>query len=323
MKAIRIHRFGGPDVLQLEDVPRPVPAADEILIKVYASGVNPVDWVAREGGNDLLRPYLQLPLIPGWDVAGVIEEVGDAVTGFRVGDAVYGVPNFPGDGSYAEYCAAKAGQFARKPQRLGFLEAAGVPLAGTTAWTGLFGLGNLQAGQRVLIQGASGGVGSFAVQFAKAKGAYVIGVASTGNIGYLKELGADAAIDYKTQRFEDFVHDVDLVFDAAPHRENGERLRSVAVLRHGGMLVSTNADLPFDDAVNAALAAKGATGGQVFAQARQDWLEEMAQLIDDGRVRVTVSGVYPLAEAAAAHRESETWHVRGKLLLEIHPDTSA
>jgi NADPH:quinone reductase-like Zn-dependent oxidoreductase len=146
-------------VLQLEDVARPVPAPDEILVQVQASGVNPVDWGVREGGNDVLRPFLTLPLTLGWDAAGIVAEVGSEVTTFQKGDAVYGVPNFPGDGSYAEYCAAKARRFARKPTSLDFTAAAGVPLAGLTAWTGLFEQGKLQPGQRVLIQGASGGVG--------------------------------------------------------------------------------------------------------------------------------------------------------------------
>ncbi|WP_311182355.1 NADP-dependent oxidoreductase [Hymenobacter volaticus] len=156
MKAVRIHAFGGPEVLQVEDITRPVPAPDEILVQVYASGVNPVDWVVRQGGNDALRSFLKLPLTLGWDAAGIVEEVGSDVTGFQKGDAVYGVPNFPGDGSYAEYCAAKASQFALKPKNISFNEAAGVPLAGLTAWTGLFGHGKFQPGQRVLIKGASG-----------------------------------------------------------------------------------------------------------------------------------------------------------------------
>ena len=171
MQAVRIHAFGGPEVLQLEEVERPVPAADEILVKVYASGVNPVDWGIREGGNEQMRAFLTLPMTLGWDAAGVVEAVGSDVTDFKPGDAVYGEPNFPGNGSYAEYCAAKASRFAHKPQSLSYIKAAGVPLAGLTAWTALFEDGQLQPGQRVLIQGASGGVGGFAVQFAKAKGA--------------------------------------------------------------------------------------------------------------------------------------------------------
>ncbi|WP_201979626.1 NADP-dependent oxidoreductase [Hymenobacter rubidus] len=320
MKAVRIHAFGGPEVLQLEETARPVPAADEILVKVYASGVNPVDWVVREGGNDALRAYLTLPLTLGWDVAGVVEELGSEVTGFQQGDAVYGVPNFPGNGSYAEYCAAKASQFARKPTRLGFTEAAGVPLAALTAWTGLFGHGRLQAGQRVLIQGASGGVGSFAVQFAKAKGAYVIGTASAGNLDYVKELGADEALDYRTQPAEELVRDVDVVLEASPLRDNAARIKTVRVLKPGGIFVSVNVDFPFDEALQAALAQQPATGELAPNQPRQDWLHEIAQLIDAEQVKVVISRVYPLAQVADAHRESQTWHVQGKLVLEIRPN---
>ncbi len=317
MKAVRIHAFGGPEVLQLEDVARPVPAADEILIKVYASGVNPVDWVVREGGNDALRPYLTLPMTLGWDAAGIVEEVGSEVTTFQPGDAVYGEPNFPGDGSYAEYCAAKASQFALKPKSLGFTAAAGVPLAGLTAWTALFEQGQLRAGQRILIQGASGGVGSFAVQFAKAKGAYVIGTASAGNLEYVKQLGADEAYDYRGQPLAALVHDVDVVLEASPLRDNAERIKAVSVLKEGGIFVSVNTDFPFNEEMLAALAQKHATGELSANQPRQDWLTEMAQLIDAGQVKVFVSKVFPLAQVADAHRESATWHTRGKLVLEV------
>lgn len=317
MKAVRIHAFGGPEVLQVEDIARPVPAPDEILIKVYASGVNPADWIIREGGNDFLRPFLKLPLTLGWDAAGVVAETGSEVTTFQKGDAVYGIPNFPGDGSYAEYCVAKASQFAFKPKSIGFNEAAGVPLAGLTAWAALFEHGKLQPGQRILIHGASGGVGSFAVQFAKAKGAYVIGIASAGNLEYLKQLGADEVLDYRSQPFEELVRDVDVVFDGSPLRDNAGRLKSVAVLKEGGILVSVNLDFPFSEEVLAALAKKHATGELAANQSRRDWLTEMAQLIDEGKVKVVISQVFPLEQVAEAHRESETWHVRGKLVLEV------
>jgi len=321
MKAVRINAFGGPEVLKLEDVARPVPAPDEILVRVYASGVNPVDWVVREGGNDALRPYLTLPMTLGWDAAGTVEEIGSEVTAFQKGDAVYGVPNFPGtSGSYAEYCAAKASQFALKPASLGFNEAAGVPLAGLTAWTALFGQGKVQPGQRVFIQGASGGVGSFAVQFAKAKGAYVIGAASAGNLDYVRQLGADEVLDYRGQPFEELVRDVDVVLEASPLRDNAARLRAVAVLKPGGILVSVNVDFPFSEEVLAALARKQATGELTANQPRQDWLTEIARLIDEGTVRVFISHVFPLDQVAEAHRQSETWHVRGKLVLEVRKE---
>jgi NADPH:quinone reductase-like Zn-dependent oxidoreductase len=317
MKAVRIHEFGGPDVLKIEDVARPVPAPDEILVSVYASGVNPVDWVIRAGGNDAVRSFLTLPMILGWDVAGIVAEIGSEVTAFQKGDAVYGEPNFPGNGSYAEYCAAKASRFALKPTSIGFTAAAGVPLAGLTAWTALFEHGKLQPGQRILIQGASGGVGGFAVQFAKAKGAYVIGIASASNLDYLKQLGADEVIDYRSQPFEELVHDVDVVLEASPLRDNQERLKAVSVVKAGGMFVSVNTDLPFNDEVLAALAKKQVVGELSANQPRQEWLAEIARLIDAGDVTVFVNKVFPLEQVAEAHRESETWHVRGKLVLEV------
>ena len=320
MKAIRIKEFGGPDVMKLEEIERPIPAPDEILVKVYASGVNPTDCNIREGGNDFLRPLLKLPMTLGWDASGIVEETGSEVTEFKKGDAVYGVPNFPGDGSYAEYCVAKANQFALKPKSIGFNEAAGVPLAALTAWTGIFEYGKLQPGQRILIQGASGGVGTFAVQFAKAKGAYVIGIASTNNLEYLRQLGANEVIDYKSQRFEDLLHNIDVVFEASPHRDNNERIKSVKVLKEGGVLVSVNIDLPFNDEVKEALEKRNAKGELAANQARQDWLNEIAQLIDEGKVHVFISKVFPWEQVAEAHRESETWHVRGKLVLEIRKE---
>ncbi|GAB2529338.1 NADP-dependent oxidoreductase [Spirosoma aerophilum] len=317
MKAVRIHEFGGPEVLTLDTIERPTPAADEILVKVYASGVNPTDWAIREGGNDILKPYLTLPMTLGWDAAGVVDAIGSDVTAFREGDAVYGVPDFPGNGSYAEYCVAKASQFALKPKTISFNEAAGVPLAGLTAWTAIVKHGKLQPGQRILVQGASGGVGSFAVQFAKAMGAYVIGVASASNQDYIKQLGADEVIDYQNQTFENLVLDIDVVFEASPLRDNEERLKSVRVLRKGGILVTANIDLPFNDAVLAALASKQAKGELAVNQPRQDWLMDIARLIDEGKVKVFVSKVFPLERVAEAHRESQTWHVRGKLILEV------
>ncbi|RAJ11189.1 NADPH:quinone reductase-like Zn-dependent oxidoreductase [Chitinophaga skermanii] len=323
MKAVRIHEFGGVEVLQLEEIEHPVPQADEILIKVYASGVNPVDWVIREGGNDFLKPILKLPLTLGWDAAGIVETVGAAVTTFKKGDEVYGVPNFPGNGSYAEFVAAKANQFALKPKNISFNEAAGVPLAAMVAWTGNFELGKLKIGQRIFIRGASGGVGSFAVQFAKAKGAYVIASASTSNIEFLQQLGADEVIDYKTQAFEDLLRDIDVVFDASPLRDEGERLKNVQVLKDGGVLVSVNIDFPFSDEVKAALDAKHATGELVGGKGTfvaAEYLKEIANLIDEGNVKVIISKIFPLEQVAEAHRESESWHVRGKLIIEVRKE---
>ncbi len=320
MKAIRIQEFGGPEVMKVEDIERPVPAPDELLVKVYASGVNPVDWVIRSGNNEALKSIMKLPMTLGWDAVGIVEERGSDVTGFQKGDAVYGVPNFPGDGSYAEYVAAKATQFALKPRSLAFNEAAGVPLAALTAWTGLFAHGGMEAGQRILIQGASGSVGGFAVQFAKEKGAYVIGMASTNNVEYVRSLGADEVVDYKTQQFDEVVHDVDVVLEASPVRDNKERIRAVSVLKEGGVFVTVNTDFPFDDELTEALAKKGAKGELAPNQPRQEWLQTIARLIDEGKVKVLTGKVFPLEQVAEAHRQSATWHVRGKLILEVRKE---
>lgn len=322
MKAMRIHQFGGPEVLTLEDIDRPVPAADEILIKVFASGINPVDWVVRKGGNDFLRSFLILPMTIGWDAAGIVEETGSDVHHFTKGDAVYGVPNFPGvNGSYAEYCAAKANQFALKPKRISFNEAAGVPLVGLVACNALFELGKLEAGQRVFIHGATGGVGSLAVQMAKAKGAYVVGTASARNQDFLKQLGADEVVDYNTQKFEELYQNMDVVFDGSPLRDDNERLKCISMLKDGGIFVSVNVDFPFSDEVKDALAKKNANGELVATQVNhRKWLTEMATLIDEGKVNVHISNVYPLEEVAEAHKASETFHTRGKLVLEIQKE---
>ncbi len=321
MKAVRIHQHGGPDAMEVEEIERPAPAPDEILVKVYASGVNPVDATVRSGINEGLNAMLPLPMTPGWDMAGTVEEIGSDVTGFSKGDAVYGVPNFPGNGgSYAEYCAAKAAQCSLKPSSLSFNEAAGVSLAALTAWTGMFAHGRLEAGQRILIQGASGSVGSFAVQFAKAKGAYVIGTASTKNLDYVKSLGADEVIDYTTQKFEDVVRGVDLVLEASIVRDNSERIKSVSVLKEGGAFVSVNTDFPFNDEVLKTFAGKGIQAEQSPNQPRRDWLQEIAALIDAGKVQMLVNKVLPLERAADAHREVEKPTARGKVILEVRKE---
>ncbi|ASZ10212.1 NADP-dependent oxidoreductase [Chitinophaga pendula] len=318
MKVIRIHEFGGAEVLKLEEIERPVPAADEVLIKVYASGINPVDWVVRNG--HYATPISGLPAILGWEVAGTVEETGSHVTQFKKGNAVYGHANYPGGGCYAEFVAVKTAQLGFKPKNISFNEAGGMALAGLTAWSGIFHYGKLQAGQRILINNASGGVGSLALQFAKAKGAYVIGTSSSGNHDFLKQLGADEVIDYRTQKFEELLQDIDVVFDASPVRGNDEaRLNSVKILKQGGILVSANPDFPYSDAVQKALDAKGITAALV--QEREfDWLNDISALIEAGKVRVFISKTYPLEQAAEAQRESEAGHVRGKLVLEVRKE---
>src|SRR5579864_2585188 len=233
MKAVRIHTYGGPEVLRYEDAPRPVPAAGEVLIKIHAAAVNPVDWKVRAGHlKDMLK--YQLPLIPGWDAAGVIEDVGAGVARLKHGDEVYTRPDIMRDGTYAEYIAVREAEVALKPKSLDHVHAAAIPLAALTAWQALFDAGGLSAGQRVLIHAAAGGVGSFAVQFAKWKGAHVIGTASARNAELVRSFGADQFIDYRSTRFDDVVKDADVVFDTVG---GDTQERSWKVLKKGGILV--------------------------------------------------------------------------------------
>jgi len=324
MKAIRIHAFGGPEVMQLEEVERPVPKADEILVKVYASSVNPADYIIRQGGNELLRPFLKLPLGLGLDAAGVVEEVGADVKGFAIGDKVYGVPNFPGGGGYTEYLAAKAGNFERMPNNISFNEAGALPSCALIAWNGIIDLGKVQAGQRVLVHGAAGGVGNLAVQFAKARGAYVIGTASPYNFEFLKRLGADEALDYHGQDFAGLLGTIDLVFNASPVRDSHTRLKSVALLKEGGIFVCTQLDEPIEEEVKKELGKKNAVGTLVGggSMTYTSTLSGMTELVEAGKVKAVVAKIYALGNAAEAHRESETKHVSGKIVLEIRKEHS-
>src|SRR5712672_1803757 len=234
MKAIRIHNYGGPEVLKYEDAPRPEPKGDEVLIRVHAAGVNPIDWKVREGEMKDFWPH-RFPLILGWDVSGVVEEVGARVSQFKKGDEVYSIPDPTRNGAYADYIVVREPELALKPNSLHHIRAAAVPLAALTAWQSFFDTAQLQPDQRVLIHAGSGGVGHFAVQLAKWKGAYVFATASTKNQDLLRELGVDKAIDYTQQRFEDVARNIDIVLDTI----GGEtKERSWKVLRQGGILVS-------------------------------------------------------------------------------------
>lgn len=323
MKAIRVHEFGGPEVMKLDEVERPVPTANEILVKMYATSVNPADYIVREGGNEILRSFLKLPLGLGLDAAGIVEDTGSEVTDFKKGDKVYGVPNFPGDGSYAEYIAAKASQFHLMPKNITFNEAGALPSCALIAWNGIVDTGKLQPGQRVLIHGAAGGVGNLAVQFAKAMGGYVIGTASAHNFDFLKELGADEVIDYNNQHFEKLLHGVDLVFNASPVRDKSIRMKLVDVIKEGGIYVCTHLDEPLPDDFLTALAKKNATGTMVGGGSVTTYTSSLSgttQLINEGKVKAVVSKVYPLEQVAEAHQQSETKHVRGKIVLEIRKE---
>jgi len=307
MKAIQVHAYGGPDVLELEEVPRPQPAPDEVLVKVYASGVNPVDWKIRQG-------YRQhpLPFIPGWDVSGVVEEAGRNVTDFRTGDEVYGRPDTSRNGSYAEYITVKAIELGRKPTSIDHIRAAAIPLAGLTAWQALFEHAQLKKGQKLFIHGASGGVGTYAIEFAKWKGAYVIGTASAQNLSFLKELGADEAVDYHTKNFEKQFTDIDVVFDTIG---GDTQKRSLQMLKPGGILVTT---LKVED--EAAFKQKGVRITGMLTTSKKEDLEAIAQLVDDGFVKPIISKILPLEAAEEAHRIIQNGHVRGKIVLRIREE---
>jgi NADPH:quinone reductase-like Zn-dependent oxidoreductase len=231
MKAIRVHNYGGPEVLRFEDAPRPTPGSSELLVRVHAASVNPIDWKARAG-----HVPLPLPFIPGWDVSGVVEPAGTDVTKFKKGDDVYGHPDVAhSGGGYAEYVILNEQNAALKPRSLDHVHAAALPVVALTAWQALFDKASLSKGQKILIHGAAGGVGSFAVQLAKWKGAHVIGTASGNNQAFLRELGVDEPIDYEKSRFEDVVHNVDVVLDTIG---GDTQDRSWKVLKRGGILVS-------------------------------------------------------------------------------------
>jgi NADPH:quinone reductase-like Zn-dependent oxidoreductase len=308
MKAIRIHEFGSPDVLELDDIAIPKPAADEVLIKVYASAVNPVDQKIMAGKAQEKFPT-KFPLTIGWDVSGVIEEMGEKVRNFKPGDEVYGRPFPTTNGAFAEYLVIGADQIALKPKSIDHINAAAVPLAGLTAWQGLFKYGKLGKGQRVLIHAASGGVGSFAVQFAKWKGAYVIGTGSGENVAFIKQLGSDEAINYKDQNFEDVVREVDLVFDLIG---KDTQQRSLQVIKAGGRLITTIAPEFKDEAKEKHIQLEGFT-----AQSYTKDLEDIARLIDDGSVSPVVSSVLSLDNARQAEMLSAKGNTRGKIVIKV------
>jgi NADPH:quinone reductase-like Zn-dependent oxidoreductase len=307
MKAVRIHSYGDASVLSYEDAPVPEIGPDDILIKIHAAGVNPIDWKKREGYTDFLAYHN--PGILGWDVSGTVEEMGPLVTRFKIGDSVFSNPTPTRDGGYAEYIAVHSFEVVHAPQKISLEQAAAVPLASQTAWTALFEKANLKSGQSVLIHAASGGVGSFAVQLAKMAGAYVIGTCSKKNIDLVKSLGADEVIDYQTEDFSTKVKNADVVFDTI----GGEtQLKSFNVLKKGGVLVSavgiTDPNAADKYGVRAIAFSMVTCGSR---------LEEIAGLIDKGLLKVIIDKTFPLSEVKEAHRLSESHHARGKIILKI------
>jgi len=311
MKAIIAHQYGGPEVLKLEDVPVPTPKEDEMLVKVFAAGVNSFDGTLRAGRY--AKPNgTQLPWHPGYDIAGVVEKIGGKVTKFKAGDAVYAFIPFLKGGGYAEYALARESDAALKPATINFVEAAGAPSVALTAWQAIVDKANVQSGQTVLIHGASGGVGLFAIPIAKIRGAKVLATASTANQDFLKQLGADVVIDYKTQKFEDIAKDLDVVIDGV----GGETLkRSYPIVKKGGIIVSLS-----DNVDQAQLAKYGIRGTSLEVQNNGDELAQIGKLIDEKKIKIVVSETFPLAEAGKAQAKAETGHARGKIVLKVRDE---
>ena len=308
MNAIRIHRYGGPEVLQYEDAPRPQAKKGEVLIRVHAVGVNPLDWKVRSGS---LNGFIQhkLPFIAGWDMSGVVEEVGLGAWQFKKGDEVFGMTDPMRDGAYADYIAVREGALAIKPKSLHHVRAAATPVSALAAWRSLFDVGHLQSGQRILIHGGSGGVGHFAVQFAKWKGAYVLATASTKNQESLRKLGADETIDYTSQKFEDVARNIDIVLDTV----GGEtQERSWLALKKGGVLISL-VESPSGEKANQF----GVRGTMCSVQPDGVQLSKIAKLVDSAKLKPTIDRILPLSEARRAHELSQNGHVRGKIVLRV------
>ncbi|MFF3346272.1 NADP-dependent oxidoreductase [Streptomyces sp. NPDC002779] len=307
MRAIGQDVLGGPEVLKEVELQRPSPRPNEILVRMRAAGINPTDWKHRAHGGFLGRP----PFVLGWDVSGVVEEVGIGVARFQPGDEVFGMLPYPfGHGSHAEFVTGPARAFALKPAVIDHVQAGALPLVSLTAWQALAETADLQAGQRVLIHAAAGGVGHVAVQIAKARGAYVIGTASEGKHDFLRELGADELIDYRSTDFAEAVRDVDVVLDTIG---DDYSLRSLRVLRPGGLLVSI---LPVgSDELYQEAERLGVRALRMLVDASHSGMRAVADLVERGALRATIAGTFPLADAAEAHRLGDTGRTTGKLVL--------
>jgi NADPH:quinone reductase-like Zn-dependent oxidoreductase len=303
MKAIRIHSFGGPEVLNLEEIPRPIPQPGEVLIQQAATSVNPVDWKARSGFYHPTRA-IALPWIPGVDGSGRVVEIGPGITAFKIGDAVFG----PVTGAYAQYVKVAAANLQKKPDKITLEEAAAVPVAAITAWQIVIEVAKAYPGQQILIQGAAGGVGHFAVQFARWKGAYIIGTASARNADFLRSISVDKVIDYQSTAFENEVHDLDAVIDTV----GGEVFRrSLSVVRRGGTLVTVGAQpepgMGTNEGVN--VIRGGRAPIEKFAQ--------IAALLSSGQIKPFVGSIFPFEQSKEAQVLSQGGHLRGKIILQI------
>lgn len=310
MRAISQEDLGGPDVLREVDLPRPEPGPGEILVRVRAAGVNPTDWKHRRTGMFLGEP----PFVLGWDASGVVEHVGFGVTLFSPGDEVFGMVPYPsGVGTHAEFVKGPARAFTRKPSEVDHVQAGAIPLAALTAWQALVDTADISDGDRVLVHAAAGGVGHLAVQIAKARGAHVIGTASSPKHEFVRSLGADEVIDYRHTDFAEAVTNVDAVLESIGGAD--QVTRSVRTLRDGGVLVSL---LPVDtqEAIDEA-SRRGVRIAQMLVEDDHQGMRSVAALVARGALRATIAETFPLAEAARAHEAGETGHTTGKLVLTV------
>jgi NADPH:quinone reductase-like Zn-dependent oxidoreductase len=307
MGAIVIHGYGGPEVMKLENVARPEPAEDEVLIRVVSASINPVDVAIRKGY--LAKLVGNFPLILGMDAAGIVEKAGNKVTKYKAGDPVFAFFTLKGEGGYAEFVTAKEDELALKPSAVSFAQAAGAGAAGATAWEALVVTANLRAGQSVLIHGGSGGVGHLAIQIAKAKGAKVFATASTANQEFLRQMGADVAIDYTRTKFEDVAKNVDVVLDTVG-RDTLER--SYGVMKKGGIIVSI-----VDEPKPEALEAHGIRGMTLRCTPNAGVLDELSKLMEATKLTPVISQTFPMTQVVQAQDQIATGHTRGKIVLKV------
>ncbi len=311
MRAVQIHQYGGSTEMKLEKIAIPEPSEGEVLIKVFAAGVNPIDWKIREGYLAEIIPHT-LPLTLGWDFSGEIVSLGENVNKWSIGDAVYARPDFSKNGAYADYIVASEYEIAVKPKTLNWQESAAVPLVTLTAWQALKDIGEVKQGDRILIHAGAGGVGIAAIQLAKQAGAFVYTTSSTKNIAFLEELGADEVIDYMQEDFST-LENLDIVFDTM----GGEVLKkSWVTLKKGASLISV-AEVPDEE-----MAVKYEVRASFcFVQANSEQLSKISNLIDSGELRVEVDSVYQLEDVVKAHEKSESGHTRGKIVLQMQEVT--
>lgn len=306
MAAVRIHSFGGPEILKYEQIPVPRPGKKELLVEIHAAGVNPVDWKIRKGYR---KELFKLPLIPGWDFSGVVRAKGEGADDFKEGDEVYARPDINRNGAYAEYIVVRQSEVALKPKTLDHIHSAAIPLASLTAWQSLFDAAGIEQGQTVLIHAAAGGVGHLAVQLAKYKKAHVIGTASKRNEEFLRQLGLDEFIDYQSTRFDDVVKNTDVVFDTIG---GDTQQRSWKVLKEGGILVSIVQPPSETEAQNHQV-----RQAYVFVQPSRQQLTKIAKLVDDKIIKPTIEKILSLSQAAEAQKLSQAGHTRGKIVLQV------